>query len=65
MLIFESGLSRDYHVGTSANQPAPLSICRVFEVKVTSVSCRTLFPTFESGSFELTTGVRDPLLCPE
>jgi hypothetical protein len=28
---------------TSVNQKASLSICRVFEVKVTSVSCRTLF----------------------
>jgi hypothetical protein len=49
----------------SANQPASLSICRVFEVKVTSVGCQDPFLTFESGSFEPITGVRDPLLRPE
>jgi hypothetical protein len=31
----------------SVNQPAPLSICRVFEVKVTSVSFQNPFATFE------------------
>ena len=30
-------------VSASVNQPASLSICRVFEVKATSISCRTIF----------------------